>query len=84
MIEFVEVIEDTVTLETISSWILKLRLQHGWTRQQLAEHALVSQQTITSLEQGWRLPNLATVLQVLDTFGYELAIREKRDDEKGR
>ena len=79
MIEMVEWVDDVATLENIGKKVRYERIQRHWPKHKLAEKAQISQACLVSLENGCRVPNMSTVIQVLDALGFELAIREKRE-----
>src|SRR5574343_1583666 len=56
---------------------LRARINMKTTQAELAKKAKVSVGTIIRMETGEGLPQVATMVKILDAIGYELIIREK-------
>lgn len=54
--------------------IIKLRKSKNMTQQELAKASHVSQQAISRLERERHLPNLSTLLRIIDGLGCELSL----------
>jgi transcriptional regulator with XRE-family HTH domain len=55
-------------------WIIRqLREQRGWTRQKLAQRADLTPQYVSIVEQGGNIPSLATVLELAEVLGADIA-----------
>jgi transcriptional regulator with XRE-family HTH domain len=52
--------------------VKRLREQRGWTRRKLAARASLTPQYIGVVEQGWNVPSLTTVLELLEVLGADL------------
>jgi putative transcriptional regulator len=55
--------------EAISNRVKELRIEHGWTQQQLADAVGVSRQSINSIERDRYVPSLALALTFARVFG---------------
>lgn len=58
---------------------LRARLNMKMTQAKLAKKAKVSIGVIIRMETGYGLPQVATMVKILDAIGYELTIREKKE-----
>lgn len=54
--------------ETIGQRIARLRLEHGWTQEQLAERIAVSRVAVSHIEMGLSLPSERTVTLLASVF----------------
>lgn len=62
--------------------ILELRMERGWTQQQLADALRVSRQTVISIERNKYMPSLKLAFRIADVFQksiYEVFDYEGRD-----
>lgn len=53
----------------IRNRVKELRIEHGWTQQQLAEAVAVSRQSINSIERNRYIPSLPLALTFARVFG---------------
>lgn len=58
--------------ERFGAIVRRLREQRGWTRRKLAARASLTPQYIGVVEQGWNVPSLTTVLELLEVLGADL------------
>jgi transcriptional regulator with XRE-family HTH domain len=54
--------------------VLHLRLERGWTQQELAERACTKQANISRLENAKLNPSVEMLQKIADAFGVELAV----------
>lgn len=53
------------------------RLDAGLSQRQLAEASGRAQQNISGYENGFKAPNLATLLSLTDALGYDVVLRRR-------
>ncbi len=72
-------------MHIISKNIKALRLEHGWTQQEMADMLFVTRQTVSNWENGKALPDVETLLQIADKLDIdvnELVYGKRQPDEK--
>lgn len=72
-------------MHIISKNIKTLRLERGWTQQEMADMLFVTRQTVSNWENGKALPDVETLLQIaerLDVDVNELVYGKRQPDEK--
>ncbi len=72
-------------MHIISKNIKELRLEHGWTQQEMADMLYVTRQTVSNWENGKALPDVETLLQIAEKLNIdvnELVYGKKHPDEK--
>lgn len=72
-------------MHIISKNIKALRLERGWTQQEMADMLFVTRQTVSNWENGKALPDVETLLQIaekLDIDVNELVYGKRQPDEK--
>lgn len=60
--------ESVLVMKTIQNRIKELRLELGWTQQELADAVAVSRQSINSIERGRYVPSLELALRFARVF----------------
>lgn len=65
-------------LEDLSARVRKLRLKHGLSQQELADHAGVNRMTVGKLEAGAEDMRVAKLVAILDHLGLKLKVVSKR------
>ncbi len=69
------------TARALGSAIRDARKARGWTQATLAEHAGVTQATVSTFERGEGNPTLSTVLALASASGLNLVARLRQDSE---
>lgn len=72
-------------MHIISKNIKALRLERGWTQQEMADMLFVTRQTVSNWENGKALPDVETLLQIaekLDVDVNELVYGKRQPDER--
>jgi transcriptional regulator with XRE-family HTH domain len=64
---------ETMTTGTTGDKVRALRKERGWLQQDLAERARVSMQTVSNLETGRHVPELATLSKIAKALGVPLS-----------
>ncbi len=62
-----------MTTGTTGDKVRALRKERGWLQQDLAERARVSMQTVSNLETGRHVPELATLSKIAKALGVPLS-----------
>lgn len=77
--EFKEAYDQVKSEYRIIEQIVKQRRSMKMTQKQLAQKANVSQQAISRLEKERHIPNMATLIRIVDGLGLELNLIKKVD-----
>ncbi len=75
--EFKETFDQVKSEYRIIEQIVKQRKSMKMTQNQLAQKANVSQQAISRLEKERHIPNMATLIRIVDGLGLELNLIQK-------
>ena len=67
----------------IGTSLKKVRREKGWTQAQLSRKAKISQQTISSLENGYLNVSLQTLIKIVDVLGLSISIVNPQDHIQG-
>lgn len=59
-------------MEHLGTNVRRLRLARGWTQQDLADHAEVSQQLVSAIEGGGRTGRVETLMKLAGALGVAL------------
>ena len=69
-----------LSLNNVGPALRRIRVMKGLTQSEVAERALVTDSSISKIENGHRIPTLEVVIDLLRAMNYELSIAPKEAD----
>ena len=65
---------ESIVRNSLGGTLERLRVENGWTQQELADRIYCSRATIGHIETGRREPSLSTLRRLADIFGTDINI----------